>query len=667
MSATPAATSLVIAGAATDEDSGDNLTYGTGWTADNALFYDTWLAHEHQSKIGATAVQYDLIYCSFSYAVAGIEIKANPLFYIRPDADAAAGNWTSNSSIAPTVTYKAEAYSDYGGTQLNPLVTGSFTPADNSMLVAVHIGQFNSDSEADISARMSVSGGGLTWTRRVYRNNTDTNYDTCITIFTAPVTTGASMTVTGTINTTTPTSRTWDKHLLQVFEVIGAGGFGATAADSGNDTGPKSITLSAAPAASSLVIAAVCSDDSAGAATPASGWTELRDVNGGTGMALQTQYRSGSTSQTVGWDIVDALYAWEGVALEITAANDLYAALDETSANDADYIEVQPSATTPPTITNLYNYKGTLSGTPAAFTSGSVSYGANKLLVAVVGVSDANTNTTVGTTLTGGGLTWTKRLSRDAIGTNYDCCVEVWTAETTSSGSGALTWTRASGAPAASDNGWVLSVSEISNYGPSWLGTSKIEGAAVQTGYTMTLPATPGAGSLVVAGRFTEVAGVGNILATPGSGWTELHDEPPGHVDWTPLQVMYRLSPGTADVVWDDLDTINNSRTDNTVVFGIEIVPAIPSANICKIRLSDPSVTPAEPMTLVYRAQKTVDVGTMTLRVRLLQGTTQIASWTESNVPLAVTEYTHTLSSGEFAAITDFDDLYLEMGASYTL
>jgi hypothetical protein len=346
-----------------------------------------------------------------------------------------------------------------------------------------------------------------------------------------------------------------------------------------------------------------------------------------------------------------------------TAAS-LYEAIDEASPSDADYIEVLPESVTL-SLASIYTGKGQLSGTPAGFTSGSVSYGANKLLVAVVGTSDGNPNSTAGSTLSGGGLTWTKRLSRDSTDATYNCVVEVWTAETTSSGSGALTWARASGGPNGTNCGWVLSVAEVSGHDSAWLGTSKIENAATTGAHTMTLPATPDTGSLVIAGRFAETEGA-VTLATPGSGWTELHDDPPGRDGWTCLQTQYRLDPASASVVWDDVDSANDGRTAITTVFGLEIKPAEAVGNITKLRLSNPSVTPAEPMTVKYRAQKTVDAGTMELRVRLLQGTTQIASWTESNVPVAVTEYSHTLSSGEFAAITDFNDLFLELRANYT-
>jgi hypothetical protein len=50
----------------------------------------------------------------------------------------------------------------------------------------------------------------------------------------------------------------------------------------------------------------------------------------------------------------------------------------------------------------------------------------------------------------------------------------------------------------------------------------------------------------------------------------------------------------------------------------------------------------------------------------LLQGTTQIASWTESNIDTAYVTRERVLSGGEFAAISDFTDLFLEFRANLT-
>jgi hypothetical protein len=91
-----------------------------------------------------------------------------------------------------------------------------------------------------------------------------------------------------------------------------------------------------------------------------------------------------------------------------------------------------------------------------------------------------------------------------------------------------------------------------------------------------------------------------------------------------------------------------------------------PVNDVCKVGLSDPLAAPTMPMSVRYSASKSAATGSMELRVRLLQGNTQIASWTESNVPTTPISYTRELTAGEFAAITNFSDLYLEFRANLT-
>src|SRR5688572_27167093 len=72
------------------------------------------------------------------------------------------------------------------------VASAAFTPPDNSLLVAVVGCIFN-----DSLATTTVSGGGLTWTQRVASSAAgDGGYNWRVEIWTAPVATGASMTVT---------------------------------------------------------------------------------------------------------------------------------------------------------------------------------------------------------------------------------------------------------------------------------------------------------------------------------------------------------------------------------------------------------------------------------------------------------------------------------------
>jgi hypothetical protein len=73
-----------------------------------------------------------------------------------------------------------------GGTALS----GSFTPANNSLLVCC----INCDESPGPNV-VTPSGGGWAWTERVARGQTD-SAEGLASIWTAPVTTGASMTIT---------------------------------------------------------------------------------------------------------------------------------------------------------------------------------------------------------------------------------------------------------------------------------------------------------------------------------------------------------------------------------------------------------------------------------------------------------------------------------------
>lgn len=85
---------------------------------------------------------------------------------------------------------------------------------------------------------------------------------------------------------------------------------------------------------------------------------------------------------------------------------------------------------------------------------------------------------------------------------------------------------------------------------------------------------------------------------------------------------------------------------------------ASPSADACKIRLSNPASAPAEPLRVRYRFRKGGDE-TIDLVVRLYEGAGIIATWTHTDISNSFVTETQTLSGAEFASITDFDDLYI--------
>lgn len=190
-----------------------------------------------------------------------------------------------------------------GVAQTAAFESATFTPANDSLLVAIGLAVEESDSGMEgTDLTVSDSLGTLTWTSRA-ATVTSPLWSYGIRIWTAPVTTGASMTVSVDCG-----ARSIQYYRLEVFDYTsnaGSVGTGASAiGSSAVGNGADSITLSAAPALASEVIAAVMTLNSAGTGSidPAAGWTELNDVTAPNWSTFQTQARTGSTSTTVGWD-----------------------------------------------------------------------------------------------------------------------------------------------------------------------------------------------------------------------------------------------------------------------------------------------------------------------------------------------------------------------------
>jgi hypothetical protein len=88
-----------------------------------------------------------------------------------------------------------------------------------------------------------------------------------------------------------------------------------------------------------------------------------------------------------------------------------------------------------------------------------------------------------------------------------------------------------------------------------------------------------------------------------------------------------------------------------------------PVNDICKIKIGTTESGFLEPFTVSYRFGK-IGAGSGTLTIRLLQGTTQIASWEEASPSETLVTRNRTLTNGEFTSITDFTDLYFEFKAN---
>jgi len=87
-----------------------------------------------------------------------------------------------------------------------------------------------------------------------------------------------------------------------------------------------------------------------------------------------------------------------------------------------------------------------------------------------------------------------------------------------------------------------------------------------------------------------------------------------------------------------------------------------PVADVLRFRMSDPTTGVAEPFNVSYRYGLTGG-GSCTITARLKQGSTLIKAWVHTDATATFKTVTQTLSSGEFAAITDFNDLFMEFEA----
>lgn len=90
-----------------------------------------------------------------------------------------------------------------------------------------------------------------------------------------------------------------------------------------------------------------------------------------------------------------------------------------------------------------------------------------------------------------------------------------------------------------------------------------------------------------------------------------------------------------------------------------------PANDITKIRLSNPTGVLTTPISVDTRYKKEVNNATaVNLKVRLLQGTTEIASWTYTGISSSFADASEPLTAPQIAAITDFNDLFIEFTAN---
>lgn len=193
--------------------------------------------------------------------------------------------------------------------------SASFTPPNNSLLVVfVNIVATGSDMN------MSVSGGSLTWTKRVEHSPADSGaYVGYVGVFTATVTTGASMTISctrsaGTVNTGHTSAKCYiltGHNTSSPIDVVGEGhGSGS----------PYNPTLLTATAAGRTLYGAF---EYAVAGTVSSSDTEdtVNGVNGGDWSALSVYKASDHSAGDVSGNFQESgSPTWNWAAIAVKAA-----------------------------------------------------------------------------------------------------------------------------------------------------------------------------------------------------------------------------------------------------------------------------------------------------------------------------------------------------------
>jgi hypothetical protein len=201
--------------------------------------------------------------------------------------------------------------------------TASFTPPNDCLLVVAAAIERQGGAHTGVAVSDST---GLTWTNRVAATADDGTWFYQLSLWTAAVAAGTSM--TASLSETTDNDAV-HVHVLAVTGHDRSNPIGASA--SLNDTADETcaMTLSAVPAAGSIVLAARCLGVVSGSssATPGIGWWEVTDENIVDWHKLAVQARYDNPSTAVAWtDVDDANLSDEGlcaVALEIRHAPSL--------------------------------------------------------------------------------------------------------------------------------------------------------------------------------------------------------------------------------------------------------------------------------------------------------------------------------------------------------
>lgn len=216
--------------------------------------------------------------------------------------------------------------------------TASFTPPPSSLLVVVQGYIENASTTTDPLSSLTITGSaGLTWTAQTGVSTSPTSFPTAIRIWTAPVSTGSSQTVTVGAGGRASGVYTVAVGAYTGYDTGTSVGAVATSQQNGGFSGPPtpiSMALNSTPAGTSEVYAGVMMNKSATGATPGSSpttWTEVYDsmFNSDWG-GLETQIRNGVASTSVSWDDLrsggGALFNYTAAAIEVLALSSTFTA-----------------------------------------------------------------------------------------------------------------------------------------------------------------------------------------------------------------------------------------------------------------------------------------------------------------------------------------------------
>lgn len=337
LAATPAGAGSMFIGQVADWDAGDSITAAANNTKTNHLHVGgsyTTAAIEPTINPLISGSSFTWGATAPSAGLTGVMVEIVPA---GPVDDLTAAALANSAPVlgAPAISRPPLTRTNLGSFPSGS-PTGSFTPPNNSLLVVV----FDTVGYGSEAPNIVPSGGSLTFTKQIdifnFMSGGPPNYWMQTRVFTAPVATGASMTLTVSSDST----------LVHVFAYTNYDTSDPTGAfverQNPADTGALSLTLSGAPATTSEVLAGRSRVDYGGyntTATPGSGWNELYDAQAGGGYQdLQTQYRGDSTSTTVAWSDVDDTpgsnsFAFHSFGLEIKAAGGADTVDDLTASN----------------------------------------------------------------------------------------------------------------------------------------------------------------------------------------------------------------------------------------------------------------------------------------------------------------------------------------------